>query len=370
MGNIELKSLRVALLQPVTIIKTEKEIQSILSTYHDDPIQGGHTGITRTLAKIKRHYYWKNMTRHIKEYIRRCHKCQMSKTTTHTKTPLTYTETPTNAFDIVIVDTVGPLPKSEYGNEYIVTLICDLTKYLVTIPVANKSANTVAKAIFENFILKYGPMKTFISDMGTEYKNNVIQDMCKYMKIENLTSTAYHHQTLGTIERSHRTFNEYIRSYISADKTDWDVWIQYFTYCFNTTPSVMHNYCPYELVFGRLPRQFANFNKADRIEPLYNIEDYSKEIKFRLEIAYKRARLLLEKAKSYRKQLYDKKTSDFQLKIGDKVILRNESGHKLDPVYIGPYTVETIEDRDNIVIRDKKQKKQKVHKDRLQIYNQ
>jgi len=206
--------------------------------------------------------------------------------------------------------------------------------------------------------------------MGTEYKNNVIQDMCKYMKIENLTSTAYHHQTLGIIERSHRTFNEYIRSYISADKTDWDVWIQYFTYCFNTTPSVMHNYCPYELVFGRLPRQFANFNKTDRIEPLYNIEDYSKEIKFRLEIAYKRARLLLEKAKSYRKQLYDKKTSDFQLKIGDKVILRNESGHKLDPVYIGPYTVETIEDRDNIVIRDTKQKKQKVHKDRLKIYNQ
>jgi len=64
-----------------------------------DPIQGGHTGMTRTLAKIKRHYYWKNMTRHIKEYLRRCHKCQMSKTTTHTKTPMTHTETPTNAFD-------------------------------------------------------------------------------------------------------------------------------------------------------------------------------------------------------------------------------------------------------------------------------
>jgi len=79
-------------------------------------------------------------------------------------------------------------------------------------------------------------MNPFISDMGNEYKNKVIEDMCKYMKIENLTSTAYHHQTLGTIERSHRTFNEYIRSYISADKTDWDVWIQYFVYCFNTTP--------------------------------------------------------------------------------------------------------------------------------------
>jgi len=91
----------------------------------------------------------------------------------------------------------------------------------------------------------------------------------------------------------------------------------------------MHEYCPFELVFGRLPRQFVDLNKKDRVEPLYNVEDYSKENKFRLEIAYNKARLMLEKAKAYRKQNYDKKTSDFKLKIGDKVTLRNEAGHNL-----------------------------------------
>ena len=174
-----------------------------------------------------------------------------------------------------MIDTIGPLPRSENGNEYAVTIICDLTKYLVTVPIPNKSAKSVAKAIFENFILKYGPMKTIITDMGTEYKNQIIDDLCKYMKIKNITSTAHHHQTLGTIERSHRTFNEYVRSYISVDKTDWDIWIQYFTYCFNTTPSVVHEYCPYELVFGRLPRKFIDFNRIDRIDPIYNMDDYS-----------------------------------------------------------------------------------------------
>jgi len=94
------------------------------------------------------------------------------------------------------VNTIGPLPKAERENEYAVTLICDLTKYLVAIP------------IFESFILKNGPMNTFITDMGTEHKNSVTKDLCKYLNIENKTSTAHHHQTLGTIERSHRTFNE------------------------------------------------------------------------------------------------------------------------------------------------------------------
>jgi len=59
MGNKILKTLRVALLNPVTQIANLKEKEAILSTFHDDPIQGGHTGISKTLAKVKRHYYWK-----------------------------------------------------------------------------------------------------------------------------------------------------------------------------------------------------------------------------------------------------------------------------------------------------------------------
>jgi len=361
MGNKILKTLRVALLNPVTQIANLKEKEAILSTFHDDPIQGGHTGISKTLAKVKRHYYWKNMSKDITEYVRKCQKCQKAKITKHTKTPLTITDTPINAFDRVIVDTIGPLPKSENGNEYAVTLICDLTKYLVAIPVPNKNANTVAKAIFESFILKYGPMKTFITDMGTEYKNSIIDDLCKYLNIENITSTAHHHQTVGTIERSHRTFNEYIRSYISVDKTDWDVWLQYFVFCFNTTPSMAHTYCPYELVFSKTSNLPKHFKSIDSVEALYNIDDYAKESKYRLEVAYKRARVMLEANKNRNKLLYDHKANDIDISVGDQVLLKNETGHKLDPKYTGPYIVTEIGDRDNIVITNSKQKKQTVH---------
>jgi len=55
MGNNILKSLRAALLNPVTVIKSYKEKEAILSTFHVDPIQGGHIGITKTLAKVQRH---------------------------------------------------------------------------------------------------------------------------------------------------------------------------------------------------------------------------------------------------------------------------------------------------------------------------
>lgn len=371
MGNKRLIKVKVALLNKVTQIDNEdaETIQGIVKRYHDDPIEGGHCGIFRTIEKIRRYYYWKNMTKDIARYVKSCHKCQLAKTNKHLKCPMTMTTTPVQAFDTVFVDTIGPFPRSIDGNEYAVTMICDLTKYLITIPTPDKTARTVAKAIFEHFILIYGPMKTFISDMGTEYKNSILEELCKLLKIEKLTSTAHHHQTLGTIERSHRTFNEYVRSYISIDRTDWDEWLKYFTYCFNTTPSTVHDYCPYELVFAKIPNTFAQFKAIDKVTPLYNIDNYAKEIKFRLEVAHNRARQLLDKHKLRQKLAYDKNTLDYKFNIGDLVLLKNEAGHKLDTAYKGPFKIKNLLVRDNVNIIDiKTSKEQIVHKNRLKIY--
>jgi len=171
MGNKYLKNLKIALLPRVTIIdgKNQIEINKILKKFHDNPITGGHTGITRTLSKVKKYYFWKGMTKHITKYVKACENCQISKITKHNKPPAIITPTPISAFEIVLVDTVGPLPKTENGNEYAVTIICDLSKYLITVPIPNKNAKTVAKAIIDSCILVYGPMKKFISDLGTEY---------------------------------------------------------------------------------------------------------------------------------------------------------------------------------------------------------
>jgi len=53
MGNKTLKSLRVVLLSPVTVVHNDKEKEAKLSTFHNDPVQGGHTGVTKTLTKVK-----------------------------------------------------------------------------------------------------------------------------------------------------------------------------------------------------------------------------------------------------------------------------------------------------------------------------
>ena len=63
--------------------------------------------------------------------------CQKSKVIKHIKKPLHITDTPYKVFENLVVDTIGPLPKTETGYEYAITLICDLTKYFIAIPIPN-----------------------------------------------------------------------------------------------------------------------------------------------------------------------------------------------------------------------------------------
>lgn len=119
-----------------------------------------------------------------------------------------------------MVDTIGPFVKSDEGNVYAVTIVCGLTRYLISVPIPNKSALVIAKAIFEKLILIYGPMKVLTSDRGTAYINEILIELCKLLNIKKMTSTPYHHRSMSTVERSHRTFN--VRSYIDENKTNWD----------------------------------------------------------------------------------------------------------------------------------------------------
>jgi len=305
------------------------------------------------------------MTKDVRQYVKNCDQCNKNKSGKNFKEPLIKTTTPEKAFDRVQIDTIGPLPKSASQNEYALTIVCELTKFLIIVAVPNKSAKTVAKAIVENCILIYGPVKEIITDNGTEFKNQILFEMCKLLKIEHKTSTPYHHQTLGVVERNHRTFNEYLRSYISTDKSDWDDWIKFFAFCYNTTPSTVHGYAPFELVYGKTPN-VLEFLQTKNIDQIYNVEAYDKELKYRLQVAQKRAFDLIETAKLKSKNYYDTNAKPQKIHVNDMVFLKNDGSHKLDSVFRGPYQVLETDELGNCKI-DMHSKKLIVHKNRLKL---
>ena len=217
-----------------------------------------------------------------KKYVRNCKACLVNKTTRHTKEETVVTTRPTKSFDIISIDTVGPLTKTNKNNRYAITIQCDLTKYIVVIPIHNKEANTIARALVENIILIFGTFIELKSDQGLEYNNEILHNISEILKIKQTFSTAYHLQTIGSLERNHRCLNEYLRCYTNEHHDDWDDWTKFYEFVYNTTEHTYTNYTPYELVFGRKAHLPQDIYKT-KIEPVYYIDDYYFEMKYKLQ---------------------------------------------------------------------------------------
>lgn len=366
--NEYLNEVTVAIIKTPTKITNEEERVKILDKYHCDELYGAHSGQKKMREKICQNFYWKNMTRDIKNKIKNCQKCRLAKPTRINRECLEKTNTPQKPFDLVQIDTVGPLQQSQNGFKYAVTMQCELTKYLVIIPTMGKTAAEIARAIFENWILIFGPMKAIKTDRGKEYENELIRELCILLKIQHVTSTAYHHQTVGMIERCHRTMNEYLRIYLEGMLDEWDLYAKYFTFAYNINKHSSTNgvYSPYELVFAKnvaMPHEILNGD----IEPNYDTENYVKEAKLILQRAHAQAIETIEKLKRKAKENYDKHSKPIDIKMGDNIKIVAEPYNKFNNKYKGPYRVVSVNDP-NVTVELENKKNYIIHKDRIRKY--
>lgn len=184
------------------------------------------------------------------------------------------------------------------------------------------------------------------------------------MKIDKTKSTAYHHQTLGTVERNHRVFNEYIRAYLDSELDLWDTYLHYFTFCYNITKhsSNENKYGPFELVFGRkinLQEEFL----SGQVQPIYNIDNYVNTLKYILTKTHAKTRELIIKMKHRNKKTYDKFAKPLDINERDLVYVELEPYNKFSAKHGGPYEVVQISGS-NVTVNIK-DKLVEIHKDRI-----
>ena len=98
----------------------------------------GHNGISRTYAKLKRLYYWKDMKASITKHIKNCDICQNCNLQVVPYAKLHF-DTATFPMEFISIDLIGELyPPSKSGHKYALTIICMLTGYVFCIPLKTK----------------------------------------------------------------------------------------------------------------------------------------------------------------------------------------------------------------------------------------
>jgi hypothetical protein len=156
---------------------------------------------------------------------------------------------------------------------------------------------------------------------------------------------------------------------VNEDQTNWDQFVPFAAYVYNTTEHTATRFTPYELLFGR-PSVLPSALKGTP-EPQYNYDDYVAELKSKLQTSHQRARENLIKSKGRNKEHYDETARALKLRVGDKVLLYDETvrrgrSRKLSAQWIWPYTVTEV-DNVNVTIT-KGRKPTKVHINRLRPF--
>jgi transposase InsO family protein len=279
------------------------------------------------------------------------------------------TTTARHPFEKCALDIVGPMTETMAGNKYILTCQDDLSKFLVVIPIPQQDAETVAREFVLNIILKFGAPAQILTDQGSNFLSDLFKSTCKLLRIKKIQTTAFHRESNGSLESSHRVLTEYLRHYVREDQTNWDEWVPCAVYVYNTTVHTTTAYTPFELVYGFKSEVPSALRETPNIQ--YNYGDYLTELRGRLQSAHEVARQKLILSKERSKEHYDKNSETFEIQTGQKVLLFDETvrrgrSKKLSPQYVGPYDVLAV-DGVNVTIK-KGRTTQKVHVNRVRPF--
>ena len=142
-------------------------IGQILVKFHNNPLSA-HPRFFGTYRKIQMSYFWPTMKWDIKRHVRFCKDCVRFKSTKPaTKTPLKPIEAE-RPLQIVAMDFVGPLPKSDRGNQYALVLVDHFTRWPVEYAVEDTEAETVAR-LLRDFVHCYGCPEELLSGGGSQF---------------------------------------------------------------------------------------------------------------------------------------------------------------------------------------------------------
>ena len=142
------------------------------------------------------------------------------------KAPLIPIPSVNEPFREVIIDMVGPLPSTKGGNEYALTVMDRMSKFLEDILVRSiKSVKVVEELV--KFFTKFGLPRILQSNCGSNFTSKYFKEKMLELGIKHVTSSPHHPESQRQLERFHQTMKTMIKKYCLENGLDWDKELPY-----------------------------------------------------------------------------------------------------------------------------------------------
>ncbi len=177
-----------------------------------------HPGIRATRRLVATRMVWRGMKADVGRWCRDCQHCARGKVTTQATAAEQPIPIPQQRFSHIHVDLVGPLPVSALGYTYLFMIIDRSSRWLEAIPLKTMDSQACVDALAETWIARFGVPSAITSDRGRQFCSERWATFCRRLGIQHITTTAYHPQSNGMVERVHRQLKDSLRARLAGDR--------------------------------------------------------------------------------------------------------------------------------------------------------
>ena len=136
----------------------------------------------------------------IAKWCRSCKGCQTAKISRHNKPVFGKFDEPTERFDHIHIDIVGPLLYAD-DFRYLLTCVDRFTCWPEAIPLVDIRAETVADAFFSGWIARFGTPATITTDRGAQFESKLWDGLCNQYVYGTRINESMDHNTTCCISR-------------------------------------------------------------------------------------------------------------------------------------------------------------------------
>ena len=320
----------------------------VLFACHDHLLSGGHLGIQKTFARLRLRYYWLGMFQSVEDWCKSCPVCATRRDPTGVQAPLSMLPVPREPFEMVSVDVLGPFVSATgSGNKYVLVYCDHLTRWVETVAFRRNDSAVMARVLVERIMCRHGAPRVLLSDRGRPFMSALAREVYRLLRVKKVSTAAYKPQTNGLVERFNRTLAEMLSKYVNSKHTDWDRYLPYVTFAYNTTVHTSTKYSPFYLLYGRDARlPVDTMLLPEGPHEHQSVEEYRAELVEGLRVAHEYSRAALERAKQAAELRRGKGQRVPVFEEGEEVMVKNPAiqnavglTRKLTNPWSGPFKV-------------------------------
>jgi hypothetical protein len=240
------------------LVPKSEERVFLVRQMHEDL---GHFGEQRTLAEVRRKYFWHCRIEDVKSVVRSCQQCQLVKSEGSVRSGDERLKSISvcDLFYRVAMDTTGPLPETKAGNKYILVAIDHYSKWCEAKAVADHGAKTAARFLEDDLICRYGVLGFILTDNEGEWGAE-FEVMCKDYAIQHQRTAPQWPQCNGMAERMIKTIKHGITVLATnlANVDYWDEHLAKVLFGYRCGVQASTKFSPFMILTGQSPRLRAD----------------------------------------------------------------------------------------------------------------